>query len=181
VSFLSRSCLFLRLTTNLLNFRYRESLSVLRAHGIEPKSAIKIPMSVTAYVMESPDPVFNATFGRVLKVNAHAKSSMLDDVQQGRGTEVAHLQGHIIKLAKELEPPIKVPFNDLCLRLIQNLEKGDRNVPPKLEGDDFWRMGVEEARKQGIDVEAMGLVGTAALVGGLAAVAGIGYLLVKRR
>lgn len=151
---------------------YREALAVCHANGIEPKSATGIPMSFTATVLASPDPIFKFVSSRTIKVNKHAKSSMLEDVQQGRPTEVAHLQGHVIKLASEAQPPIPVPFSTVCMRLVQDWEKGDRKTPPKVEGEELWRLGVEEAKRQGVDVEGWGLLGTAAVVGGTAVLAG---------
>lgn len=160
---------------------YRESLAVCHAYGIEPKSATGIPMNVTATIMDAPDAVFRVVARQTLKVNRHARSSMLVDVTEGRMTEVAHLNGMIVRLAEKASPPLPTPFNRACLRLIQEWEEGDRKTPPKYSGEELWNICAEEARKEGVRVGGLDLFTKFGLVLGTTAALGAGLAIWRAR
>ena len=56
----------------------------------------------------------------VASATAMNRSSMLQDVERGRKTEIDSLNGAIVKLAKSLG--LKVPVNDVLTAAIRNLE-----------------------------------------------------------
>jgi 2-dehydropantoate 2-reductase len=58
---------------------------------------------------------------KVLRSTAENRSSMLQDVLNGRNTEVRELNGWIVKLGHEHR--IGTPFNELLLTLVSGLEK----------------------------------------------------------
>jgi 2-dehydropantoate 2-reductase len=74
-----------------------EALAVLKAAGIRPLSATPIPVQLTPYLLRLPDPLFRVLLDRVMKVDADARSSMWEDLQYGRRTEVDYLQGVIVQ------------------------------------------------------------------------------------
>ncbi|KAI9001774.1 ketopantoate reductase PanE/ApbA C terminal-domain-containing protein [Hyaloraphidium curvatum] len=153
----------------------REALAVLAAHGITPRSGMgRLPAWLAPMVLELPDAVSRVLMGPQLRFHPEAVSSMLDDMRQGRMTEVGHLTGRIVEMAGEVEPKVPVPFNALCLRLVREWEATDRKKVPRIPGPELWRMGVEEARKQGIELEGWRPgVGTLAVT---ATAAGAAYL-----
>jgi 2-dehydropantoate 2-reductase len=52
------------------------------------------------------------------------KASMLQDVEKGRPTEIAFMNGHVVKKASELG--IATPLNAEMVRLVKQVEAGRR-------------------------------------------------------
>ncbi|MGV4983859.1 2-dehydropantoate 2-reductase [Streptomyces sp. NRAIS4] len=77
----------------------REALAVYRAAGITPARLGPTPPGVTPYVLDLPDAVFRRVAAASLRIDAHARSSMWEDLQRGRPTEIDSLQGEIVALA----------------------------------------------------------------------------------
>ncbi|HEX8380036.1 MAG TPA: ketopantoate reductase C-terminal domain-containing protein, partial [Allosphingosinicella sp.] len=65
---------------------------------------------------------FNNVFLKVQKIDAHARSSMADDLKAGRPTEIDYLNGEVVKLAKKLGRP--APVNEAIVWLIRQAEMG---------------------------------------------------------
>ncbi|MEU9476743.1 2-dehydropantoate 2-reductase [Streptomyces sp. NPDC048191] len=77
----------------------REALAVYRAAGITPARLGPTAPGVTPYVMGLPDALFRRVAAASLRIDAHARSSMWEDLQRGRPTEIDSLQGEIVTLA----------------------------------------------------------------------------------
>ena len=86
----------------LLADQLAETLDVLAAAEIKPHSALPIPPSFQPHLMRLPTPVFKILAARMLKIDPLARSSMWEDLQQGRMTEIDELQGAVIKLAERV-------------------------------------------------------------------------------
>ncbi|WP_342027463.1 ketopantoate reductase C-terminal domain-containing protein [Methyloceanibacter methanicus] len=56
-----------------------------------------------------------------------ARSSMWEDLQAGRRTEIDHLQGEIIRLAVQLGRP--APLNRRVLALVKDAERAKKGSP----------------------------------------------------
>lgn len=78
-----------------------EGLGVIRAAGIRPVSPTPLPMVLTPHLLRMPDVLFKALLGRTMKIDPHARSSMWEDLQRGRRTEVDYLQGVILRTAAQ--------------------------------------------------------------------------------
>ncbi|MBH5391637.1 2-dehydropantoate 2-reductase [Bradyrhizobium diversitatis] len=83
-----------------------EGLAALKAAGIAPVSATPIPMSWSPALLRLPDAIFNAILGRTMKIDPEARSSMWQDLKQGRRTEIDYLQGAVIALAERNPPTV---------------------------------------------------------------------------
>lgn len=77
----------------------REALAAYRAAGVAPARLGPTTPGVTPYVLGLPDALFRRVAASSLRIDAHARSSMWDDLQHGRPTEVDSLQGEIVALA----------------------------------------------------------------------------------
>ena len=76
-----------------------EGLAALKAEGIRPVSPTPIPMNWLPHLLRLPDPVFAMLLGRTMKIDPEARSSMWEDLQRGRRTEIDYLQGVIVEIA----------------------------------------------------------------------------------
>lgn len=84
----------------LLADQMAETLTILRAAEIKPHSAMPLPPPVVPHMMRLPTPVFKIVAARMLKIDPLARSSMWEDLQNGRKTEIDELQGAVMKLAE---------------------------------------------------------------------------------
>jgi 2-dehydropantoate 2-reductase len=83
----------------LLARQMNEALAVLKSHGIHPRAVGTIHPRIMALALRLPDPLFKLAAGRMLGVDPEARSSMWDDLEAHRNTEIDHLQGTILALA----------------------------------------------------------------------------------
>jgi 2-dehydropantoate 2-reductase len=127
----------LPLRTQLSNREWRrlfadqmaEGLAVLRAAGIRPASSTPAPLAWTPFLLRLPDAIFGAMLGRTMKIDPEARSSMWQDLKQGRTTEIDYLQGAIIALAEQ--NGVDVPLSRRIVALIREAET-TRRGPPRL-------------------------------------------------
>ncbi|RXH26048.1 MULTISPECIES: 2-dehydropantoate 2-reductase [Bradyrhizobium] len=106
-----------------------EGLAALKAAGIVPVSSTPIPMSWSPTLLRLPDAIFNAILGRTMKIDPEARSSMWQDLKQGRKTEIDYLQGAVIALAEQNH--VDVPLMRRIVALIKEAEAAG-NGPPRL-------------------------------------------------
>lgn len=99
-----------------------EALGLLEAAGIEPAKIGPIPPKLLPHVIASPDLLFNRLFLKIQKIDAKARSSMADDLAAGRTTEIDHLNGEVVKLAKRLGR--QAPVNAAIVSLVKQAEAG---------------------------------------------------------
>lgn len=115
-----------------------EGLPALKAEGVKPRSAFPLPIVLLPHVMRLPTPLYRIIAGPSLKIDPQARSSMWEDLQQGRKTEIGELQEMIIALCDKHGLP--APVNKRVAALIRECEeKGDGS--PKLTPSDV-RAGV---------------------------------------
>jgi len=84
---------------NLFADQVAEGLAAIKADGIKPVRPTPIPMSWLPALLRLPDPIFEALLGRTMKIDPEARSSMWEDLQRGRHTEIDYLQGVITEIA----------------------------------------------------------------------------------
>jgi 2-dehydropantoate 2-reductase len=99
-----------------------EALGVLEAAGIEPAKTGPVPPRLLPHVIASPNLIFNNLFLKIQKIDAHARSSMADDLKAGRPTEIAYLNGEVVALATKLGR--RAPVNEAIVSLIRQAEAG---------------------------------------------------------
>jgi 2-dehydropantoate 2-reductase len=102
----------------------REALATLRAAGEHAAKLLVVPPRWMPALLELPDPVFRALARRMVAVDPTARSSMWDDLEHGRTTEIDYLQGEIVALADRLRRP--APVNRRVVELVRVAEAGGR-------------------------------------------------------
>jgi 2-dehydropantoate 2-reductase len=98
----------------------REGLAVTRAAGIRLVRVGKLIPSLAPVVLSLPTFLFLAAARAMVKVDPQAKSSMLDDLERGRVTEVDYLNGEIVRLGETHRVP--TPVNRKIVSLIREAE-----------------------------------------------------------
>lgn len=104
-----------------------EGLGVLTAAGIRAVSPTPLPMALTPHLLRLPDMLFKALLGRTLQIDPHARSSMWEDLQRGRRTEVDYLQGVIVRLARQYG--LTAPLAQRITALVKQAEEAGRGSP----------------------------------------------------
>lgn len=99
-----------------------EALELLKAAGIEPAQSGPIPPKLLPHAIGAPDFIFRNLLLRVQKIDARARTSMLDDLQAGRATEIDYLNGEVVKLAERLGRD--APVNRAIVNLVKQREAG---------------------------------------------------------
>src|ERR1700733_13150126 len=112
-----------------------EGLAAYRAEGIRPVSSTPIPVGWTTHLLRLPDPVFGVVLGRTMKIDPEARSSMWEDLQRGRRTEIDYLQGVITEIADR--HGLQVPLSRRIVALIRSAEVAGKGSP-RLTPDQIW-------------------------------------------
>jgi 2-dehydropantoate 2-reductase len=99
----------------------REGLHVLGAAGIRPAQLTALPAHWLPKVLSLPDALFLRVASRMLAIDPLARSSMWDDLQAGRRTEVDYINGEIVALAKS--KGVRAPLNARVVALIREAEQ----------------------------------------------------------
>ncbi len=108
-----------------------EGLVAIRAEGIRPVSPTPIPAGWMPPLLRLPDAIFAALLGRTMKIDPEARSSMWEDLQRGRRTEIDYLQGVITEIAERRG--LDVPVSRRVVELIRRAEleaKGSPGLTP---------------------------------------------------
>ncbi|GGA50457.1 2-dehydropantoate 2-reductase [Dyella nitratireducens] len=99
----------------------REGLQVVKAAGIRPAQLTALPARWLPRVLSLPNAVFHRLASRMLAIDPLARSSMWDDLQAGRRTEVDYINGEIVVLAKS--KGMRAPMNARIVALIREAEQ----------------------------------------------------------
>ena len=78
----------------------QEALDLLDAAGQPVAQLTKLPPRRLLALLRMPNLVFRLAAARMLRIDAKARSSMADDLAQGRTTEIDALCGEIVRLAQ---------------------------------------------------------------------------------
>lgn len=102
----------------------REALSLLDAAGLPPAKLTPLPPHWLPAMLELPDWVFRRAANKMLEIDPLARSSMWEDLQAGRRTEIDWLNGEIMRLAQRLGR--KAPASAKMIELVRSAEQGGR-------------------------------------------------------
>ncbi len=102
----------------------REGLAMLKAAGIQPAKLTALPPHWLPDLLSVPDLLFKLLANRFLAIDPLARSSMWEDLEAGRTTEVDWINGEIIHLAATLGR--QAPVNTKLVALIRAAEQGGR-------------------------------------------------------
>ena len=104
-----------------------EGLAAIKAEGIEPVSSTPVPASWTPHLLRLPDALFTLLLGSTMKIDPEARSSMWEDLQRGRRTEIDYLQGVITEIADG--HGLQVPLSRRVVALIKRAEAAGKGSP----------------------------------------------------
>ncbi|HVJ61143.1 MAG TPA: 2-dehydropantoate 2-reductase, partial [Tahibacter sp.] len=100
----------------------REALDLLDLAGITPATIPALPPRAIVRVLALPDFLFKLAARRMLAIDPVARSSMWEDLEAGRPTEVDYLNGEVVQLAQRLGRA--APVNTRLLELVHAAERG---------------------------------------------------------
>ena len=106
----------------------REALRLLTSAKIRPARLTPLPMRWVPALLTLPDALFQRLFSRMLTIDPLARSSMLDDLDAGRRTEVDWLCGEVVRLAQSMQG--SAPVNARLAELVHAAESGGRRDWP---------------------------------------------------
>jgi 2-dehydropantoate 2-reductase len=138
----------LPLATELADRRWRlllatqldEALAILRLSGMRAAAVAGVPPGALPTILRLPDVLFRRLARRMLAIDGEARSSMWEDLQLRRPTEIAYLQGTVLRLAEARGRP--VPLTRRIIGLIAAAEAAGAG-PPGLDAAEV--VGVDGA------------------------------------
>lgn len=104
-----------------------EGLAAVRAEGIVPVSPTPLPSGWMPHLLRLPDALFGMLLGRTMKIDPEARSSMWEDLQRGRRTEIDYLQGVITEIADRRG--LQAPLSRRITALIRKAEADGKGAP----------------------------------------------------
>ncbi|MCW6003965.1 2-dehydropantoate 2-reductase [Micromonospora sp. CPCC 205371] len=100
----------------------REALRAYAAAGLTPVKLTPLPPGWIPFLLDTPDALFARVAGRMLAIDPLARSSMWEDLEAGRTTEVDYLNGEVVALARR--HGTQAPVNERLVALIRDAERG---------------------------------------------------------
>src|SRR4029077_11598179 len=95
-------------------------VAAIGGEDIKPVSPTPIPAGWMPPLLRLPDAIFEALLGRTMKIDPEARSSMWEDLQRGRRTEIDYLQGVITEIADRRG--LQAPLSRRIVALIRSAE-----------------------------------------------------------
>lgn len=113
----------------LMSDQLTEALNVVQTAGIDvtPPMSSRLPMKYIPKILRLPSPLFKRVARAMLTIDPRARSSMWEDLEMGRPTEIDELQGLIVELARE--EGIDAPINARVAELIREAEAAEEGSP----------------------------------------------------
>lgn len=119
----------------VLGLSMRELLAVARQLQIQPARMTPLPSHWLPTLIQSPNWLFTRVARKMLAIDPKARSSMWEDLQHSRKTEVDYLNGAIAQRGAELG--IATPVNQLLTDWVHAIERGERQAG--VSGDELLR------------------------------------------
>lgn len=116
--------LSLRGYRRILSAAMRELALVARHKCIHLAKLTALPPALLPALINSPDFLFHRFARTMLDIDPQARSSMWEDLHQGRQTEIHFLNGALVEEADKMG--LKTPVNRALCRLIHEVETGQR-------------------------------------------------------
>ncbi|MBO9491562.1 2-dehydropantoate 2-reductase [Endozoicomonas sp. G2_1] len=114
-----------------------EALGVLAKAGIAPAKVAKVGPSLLPHLLKLPNWLFTRIAASMLKIDAQARSSMWEDLQLGRPTEIAYLNGEIVKLAHQIGS--SAPVNEAIIKLIEQIFTEGKDNRMQITGSQLYQ------------------------------------------
>ena len=120
----------------LLAAQQREGLRLLKRAEIRPWSMGRIPIHLLPWALRLPTFLFTRLAAAAVKIDPQARSSMWEDLENRRPTEIGDLQGTIVALAARWG--MKAPVNARIAAAIARAEAAGEGSP-KLDARSLMR------------------------------------------
>ena len=104
-----------------------EALGVLRVAGIDVARFRGVPVRVMTWILPLPTMIVQPILSAQLRVDPVARSSMWQDLEWGRVTEVDFLNGEIVRIADQAG--VEAPLNRGIVALIREAERAEAGSP----------------------------------------------------
>jgi 2-dehydropantoate 2-reductase len=104
-----------------------EGLAAVKAEGIRPVSPTPVPSSWTPHLLRLPDVLFALALAPAMKIDPEARSSMWEDLERRRRTEIDYLQGVVTSIAERRG--LKTPLSRRIVALIKQAEAAGQGSP----------------------------------------------------
>ncbi|MHA7833013.1 MAG: 2-dehydropantoate 2-reductase [Algiphilus sp.] len=102
----------------------REALALYTQAGIKPARLTPVPPRWMPALLAVPDGLFSLLGQRMLRIDPLARSSMWEDLERGRRTEIDWINGALLQLAESLGR--QAPVNARLVALVRAAEAGGR-------------------------------------------------------
>jgi len=102
----------------------QEWLQICQALNIIPTNLTRLPNRWLPTLLRLPTPLFKVLAVQMLRIDPYARSSMWDDIQAGRRTEIMYLNGAVERLG--IQTGIATPVNSAIVEFIKHLEQGEK-------------------------------------------------------
>lgn len=119
----------------------REALILLQQRGQALIKLTALPPTWLPTLLTVPDWLFKRAAKRMLDMDPLARSSMWEDLEAGRETEIRYINGEVVGLARGIGGG--APVNTLLIELIRDAESGGRR---DWAADELWQ--VVQARQK---------------------------------
>jgi 2-dehydropantoate 2-reductase len=104
-----------------------EALRVYRAAGIQPAPLAGLPAWVIPRLLRLPNFLFKKIAPLMVSVDPRARTSMLEDLERRRPTEIDYMHGEVTSLARKTGIP--TPTIDEMIRLVKQAEAAGKGSP----------------------------------------------------
>jgi len=94
-----------------------EGLTLLNKANIVPAQVGKVPPQHISKILSLPNFLFKIVANSMLKIDPQARSSMWEDLQAGRESEIDYLNGELISLATQMNE--QLPINQVIYDLVK--------------------------------------------------------------
>lgn len=109
-----------------------EAVQVLDAAGVQAARVAALKPRPLMRVLQLPTPLFRLVAARMLRIDQQARSSMADDLQRDRVTEVGMICGAVVRLAQA--QGLAAPMNRRIAELVQAWPQ----APRAWSGRELW-------------------------------------------
>jgi 2-dehydropantoate 2-reductase len=107
-----------------------EAVAVAKANGVTVGTFNGRSPAALMKTLRLPDVAYRLIMQTIVKIDAKARSSMLDDLETGRVSEIDYLQGEVVNRAEMVGLP--APHNAAILQAVQSAFSSGKS--PKLSG-----------------------------------------------
>lgn len=102
----------------------QELLDVCHKSHIKPVAYTKLPNALLPWLLRLPTWLFRHLASSMLAIDSQARSSMWDDIQSHRRTEIVFLNGAVVRLGQLHQ--LQTPVNAMLVELVMRLEAGEQ-------------------------------------------------------